>query len=784
MHGPSAAPAHRNPQAADDADAARGETGRAERLKGARSAYGLPGLEGDLASSFALLAEGAVTLLPADGAIAARIEDNIFCVEAAGGTLAPMLGFHAPLAGSLAADALATRTSVALDAAENDPRVAAHFLSPFAPRHVLVAPIMLAGEARGFLLGLNNRPGSGAAFSPGAAMLLERLAEFGAIAMRHSEVAQRAERGAMQARTLADMVQQINQSLELERVVSLMASHAAQLLGARGARVGILDEGRLVTASVFGDATDPVGSSADLWMTFGGQAVRERRPVRTADLRTYSDQWKRTGHDAALGQGRANGVTAPLLVGGRAIGAVTVFGNEARDFTEHDEALLLSLANHAAIAIENARLYRAAAYTARHASLLATTARSLAFHADARSVYETLTGLVRDLLGAAGFSIVLADPDTRQVELGYTVGAAAGLVRCGWDEFWDSTGAQVVLTGAPVFAPIAEHALAHIDEAAAEEVRASDVRSLAMLPLMGEGKPRGLLTLRYLTRRKFDDAERRLLEDFATQVAVALRNAQLAEADRSARERERVLSETVHQSEKLAALGELVAGVAHELNNPLMGISTFAQLLLDEALTPEQVESVRTIKVEADRAASVIRDLLAFARKTGPRQVAVDINAIVQQTVRLRGYALQSAGVEVEFDLDPALPLTTGDDQKLQQVLLNLLVNAEYAMRGSEVRRLTLRSSLGPSERGARDRLIVEVTDTGVGMAPDISKHIFEPFFTTKPLGVGTGLGLSVSYGIVSAHGGTLNVRSEPGAGATFTLSLPVARATAPPSSV
>jgi signal transduction histidine kinase len=769
---------------ADAADVAHADTGDAERLRGARSAYGLPGLEGELASSFALLATGAVTLLPADGAIAARIEGAVFCVEAAGGTLAPMLGFHAPLAGSLAADALAAGSSVSLDAAENDPRVAAHFLSPFAPRHILVAPILVGGEARGFLLALNSRPGAGAAFSPAAAMLLERLAEFGGIAMRHSELAERAERSATQARTLADMVQQINQSLELERVVSLMASHAAHLLGARGARVGILDEGRLVTAGVYGDATDPVGSSADLWMTFGGQAVRERRPVRTADLRTYSDQWVRTGHDATLGQGRANGATAPLLVGGRVIGAVTVFGNEARDFTEHDEALLQSLANHAAIAIENARLYRAAAYTARHASVLATTARSLSFHPNPESVYEALGGLIRDLLGAAGFSIVLADPDTRHVELGHTMGAAAGLVRFGWDQFWDSIGAQVVLTGRPVFAPIAEHALAHVDEAAAAEIQASDVRSLAMLPLMGEGKPRGLLTLRYLTRRKFDDSERRLLEDFATQVAVALRNAQLAEADRSARERERVLSETMHQTEKLAAIGELVAGVAHELNNPLAGISTFAQLLLEDPLTTDQVESVRTIKREADRAAAVIRDLLTFARKTGPRHVLVDLNAVVQQTVRLRGYALQSAGIEVELDLDPALPPATGDDQKLQQVLLNLLVNAEYAMRGSEVRRLTVRSARGTADAGTRGRIVIEVTDTGVGMAPDISKHIFEPFFTTKPVGVGTGLGLSVSYGIVGAHDGTLDVRSEPGAGATFTLTLPVARARAAPSSV
>ena len=752
-------------------------------------AHEFAGLSNDLSAAFALLANGAVSLLRAEGAIAATIagglDNGTFHVAATAGSLTPMLGFHAPLAGTLAHDAVARGAPIALDAAEHDPRVAVHFLAAFAPRHVVVAPMTIGGEPRGFLLVLNRAPGLGGGFDASDGTLLQRLAEFGAIAIRHSELVQHADRSATEARALADIVQQINQSLELERVVSLMARHAANLLGARGARVGILDEGRLVTAATYGNAIDPVGSSAEVWTAFGGEAVRERRPVRTTDLRAYSDQWVRSGGAAAQGEGRANGAAAPLLVGGRAIGAVTVFGNEVREFTDHDSATLLALANHAAVAIENARLYRAAAYTARHASILAMAARSLSFHTEPASVYAALAPLLRDLLGVAGFSIVFADPDTRRVELGHTTGAGAGLVRLEWDKFWDTIGARVVLTGTSVYAATAEDVLAEVNEAAAQQIQASDVRSLALLPLMGEEKPRGLLTLRYTVRRKFEEHERRLLEDFATQVAVALRNAQLTEADRQGRERERVLSEAVHQSEKLAAIGELVAGVAHELNNPLTGISTFAQLLLEETLTNDQVESVRTIKRESDRAVAVIRDLLTFARKTGPRQVMVDINAVVQQTVRLRAYALQSAGIEVQFDLAPDLPHVAGDDQKLQQVLLNLLVNGEYAMNSAEVRRLVLRTSrhrVGTAGVASRDMIVVEVSDSGAGMPANVLKHIFEPFFTTKPAGVGTGLGLSVSYGIVQAHGGTINVRSAPETGTTFTISLPAAQAGAIPS--
>jgi signal transduction histidine kinase len=234
---------------------------------------------------------------------------------------------------------------------------------------------------------------------------------------------------------------------------------------------------------------------------------------------------------------------------------------------------------------------------------------------------------------------------------------------------------------------------------------------------------------------------------------------------------ERRMAEQLRQSEKLAALGELVAGVAHEVNNPLTGISAFAQLLLEDELTGEQKESVTLMKREADRAVSVIRDLLAFARKTGPRSVSVDMNDLIEQTLRLRAYGMRSTGVAVESDLDPALARVRGDDRQLQQVLLNLIVNAEHAMTSTPVRQLRVRT------RNEGARVVVEIRDTGTGMTPEVQKRIFEPFFTTKPEGTGTGLGLSVSYGIIQSHAGTLSAQSAVGVGSTFRISLPASPA-------
>jgi PAS domain S-box-containing protein len=235
---------------------------------------------------------------------------------------------------------------------------------------------------------------------------------------------------------------------------------------------------------------------------------------------------------------------------------------------------------------------------------------------------------------------------------------------------------------------------------------------------------------------------------------------------------EQRVADHLGRTEKLAAIGELVAGVAHELNNPLTGISTFAQLLLEDNLHGEQFESVSLIKREADRAIGVIRDLLLFARKTDARDVPVDINTIVKHTVRLRALASRSSGIEVHMHLDESNPKVRGDEQKLQQVLLNLLVNAESAMQSTELRHLSI------TTRRKDGTVYIVVADTGHGMAPAVRERVFEPFFTTKPPGEGTGLGLSVSYGIIQAHDGAISVESSPDVGTTFTILFPLYRET------
>jgi signal transduction histidine kinase len=229
--------------------------------------------------------------------------------------------------------------------------------------------------------------------------------------------------------------------------------------------------------------------------------------------------------------------------------------------------------------------------------------------------------------------------------------------------------------------------------------------------------------------------------------------------------------EQLIQSGKIAAIGTLTAGIAHELNNPVNNIVLTAEALKEDFSRLSQEEAMELIKdllVQSERASEIVRNLLDFSRSEQPVFEPVDIGKIIRDTLKLLQNQIALSGVEVERELPPELPIIYGDPKTLQQVFLNLFVNAIQAMKDGGM--LAIKAS---SEDGGH-WLKVEVADTGIGIDPEDLPHIFEPFYTTKEVGRGTGLGLSVSYGIVQKHGGHLEVKSQKGKGATFTVVLPI----------
>ena len=229
--------------------------------------------------------------------------------------------------------------------------------------------------------------------------------------------------------------------------------------------------------------------------------------------------------------------------------------------------------------------------------------------------------------------------------------------------------------------------------------------------------------------------------------------------------------EALYQSEKLAAMGSLLSGVAHELNNPLAVVLMHADLLREELGHSPLLELVDEVTRAAERCKRLVHAFLALARQHTPERTTVSLNSLVTDTTELLAYALRVDNITVHLDLAEKLPLLWADAHQIQQVITNLVTNAHQALReSSALRQLTLTTRCNLT----RTRVTLAVTDTGPGVPLALQRRIFEPFFTTKPVGIGTGLGLSLCRGIIERHGGTIEVTSQPGQGATFCVELPV----------
>jgi two-component system NtrC family sensor kinase len=539
------------------------------------------------------------------------------------------------------------------------------------------------------------------------------------------------ERGRGEA--IADIARAISGSLHLGDVMQLSLRHAMALLRTEGATLALSREQQIIVVAGAGAGECLIGAPIPMDGSISGQAVRERRAIICNDTRVagaYGPSRMAAGIDRTL--------VAPLYSSAGAIGVLAVINRDVA-FGDEDALVLQRLADQVAVAVANARLYEeahAAAERYRQVSEDERRARREAAVSEARYTR---------LIESASDAIFTVDLTGRLTSLNEALERASG---CRRDDLMQSPFVDLI---DPRDQTAVVDALA---ETFAGQRRRVELRypsatrelrycSLTLTPSIDDGAVSGALGV----VRDVTDEKR--------------------------------LTEQLIQQEKLAAVGQLVSGVAHELNNPLASVLAFGQLLL---IAPEGQPAdrakIEAMTQEAKRAAKIVSNLLTFARQHQPERTVTDLNRVIQDTLELHRYALRVANINVELQLDLALPATWADPFQLQQVMLNLIVNAEHALAAWDgERRICV-----CTERHAQGRTLrIRLTDTGPGIAPDVLPRIFNPFFTTKPVGEGTGLGLSISDGIVREHGGGISAESRVGHGTAFTIDLPYV---APPDPV
>ncbi len=451
----------------------------------------------------------------------------------------------------------------------------------------------------------------------------------------------------------------------------------------------------------------------------------------------------------------------PLKAAERVVGVLSLRRREKGLFHSRDLPVLKAFAERAALALEKAWIHERLKERSRQLEQLHELA--LMMGDTPAEVHGAIARQVSQLLRTPYASVLAVEEGRiRSLALVSQVGDQPG------ESF------PLALTPCRVVVETKDSAIfAAIGELFPEDsyLAARSIKTYIAVPVLDRaGGVVGIVNAMDRRERSFGAEDLRILN------LLARRAAEEMEADRRRREKEST-ERMMLQSEKLAALGQVVAGVAHDLNNPLASVLGLAELVLRRGDLPTHSrEALVTIAAEAERARKVVRNLLAFAREHEPERVPTNLNEVLRRTLALRGAEMRLSNLEVVKELDASLPETLADGHLLQQALLNLVLNAEQAMLEARGRgRLLVRSAFLPAGGARRPGpvLHLEIEDNGPGIPPDRVGRIFEPFFTTKPVGMGTGLGLSLAFSIVAQHEGVIWAEAPPPGGARFVVELP-----------
>ncbi len=618
----------------------------------------------------------------------------------------------------------------------------------------------------------------------------------------------------------ADVLKVISRSaFDLQAVLNTLAESAATLCDAYDCVILLLQGDKLHIKAMHG----PIGAGRTEYEIgrgwVGGRAFLDRTPIHIHDLST-SEEFPE-GREMARRRGHRTILSVPLLRGDEAIGVVSIRRFEVKPFADKQIELLQTFADQAVIAIENVRLFdevqtrtRELARSVDELKALGEVSQAVNSTLDLETVLTTIVGRAVELSHTDAGAIYVFDEERKEFHLHATYGMSETMIAAITDRhigLGDANMGVATVERKPIqVSDIRNEPATPVNKI----ILAEGYRGILIIPLLRPDHIIGSLVVRRKTPGEFPQSTIELLQTFADQSVVAIQNARLFESvETQTRELAKSLAELrtaqdrLVQTEKLASLGQLTAGIAHEIKNPLNFVNNFSAISIElidelrEALAEANLNDKLRAQVSeiADmlqgnldkvvqhgkRADSIVKNMLLHSRQGSQEHRLVDINTIVEESLNLAYHGAraekQGFNITLERSFDPAAGEVDVFPQDITRVLLNLISNGFYAAtkRKADANGGDYEPTLAAATKNLGDSVEIRIRDNGTGIPPEVKEKIFNPFFTTKPVGEGTGLGLSISHDvIVKQHGGSIEVDTLPGEFTEFRIVLPRGAAT------